>query len=128
MAKEKVITTKALRINTNLYQADEEVTKKDLKKLPTESKKQLFDEGKLVSKEVEDDRPVEITKSSLMSENKDVTIGLVKEAGLPEDEWKELNKEPLVDYYLASLEASDEEDEDSEDEEPEKEKEDKESE
>lgn len=45
-----------------------------------------------------------VTKESLMAENKPYTEAKVKELGLPEEEWKDLNKEPLIDYYLKALE------------------------
>lgn len=40
-------------------------------------------------------------KAALMDKNKSHTVELVKAAGYPEEEWGELNKKPLIDYYLA---------------------------
>ncbi len=40
-------------------------------------------------------------KKALLEENKAHTESLCREAGYPEEEWEKLNKEPLIDYYLA---------------------------
>ncbi len=49
-------------------------------------------------------------KELLLAENKSHTEDLCKKAGYPEEEWGDLNKEPLIDYYLAKqAEASEEE-------------------
>jgi len=40
-------------------------------------------------------------KKELLELNKSHTEKLCKDAGYPEEEWGDLNKEPLIEYYLA---------------------------
>jgi len=48
-----------------------------------------------------DDAPEEEDpRAALAAKKKSFTEDLCKEAGYPEEEWADLNKDPLIDYYL----------------------------
>lgn len=92
-----------IRHNGTLYSPGDEISRKDMKKEVAEyhaANGRLEIPGADDSSEEESTKEGPYTKSDLQDENKSFTIDLVKEAGYPEEEWGDLNKEPLIDYYL----------------------------
>jgi len=108
MSKKTVTAVTSLRINTNIYRPGEAVKPADLARLPAEERDSLFEQGKLKggSEPVQDepdpstgeDGPY--TKEFLMGQNKAFTRDLLEAAGADQGEWSDLNKEPLIDFYL----------------------------
>lgn len=86
-----------IRHNGTLYEPGSTIPKS---KMDEKTAKYHADAGRLElgkgSSETDETDP----KKELLDKNKSHTENLCKEAGYPEEEWGELNKEPLIDYYL----------------------------